>query len=143
MRTYAASIAYACVLALVSSEGGAFYVGIILTTLRQFATSFQVCMPGAVTAIFGPEALATNLGFILLFQIPPNLFGAAIAGVIRDGTYDWKWVITFAGLCSLAGGVFAALGEFEVKRQYRDAIKLRTPIATARLHTTKQLLAKV
>jgi hypothetical protein len=86
-------------------------LSLTVTDASQFATSFQVCIPGAVTEIFGPEALATNLGFILLFQIPPNLFGAAIAGVIRDETQGWKWIITFAGCCSFGGGLLAGFGK--------------------------------
>lgn len=64
-----------------------------------------------VGEIFGPEALATNLGFISLFNMPASLFGAPIAGVIRDDSQSWKWMIVFAGSCSLAGGTIATMGK--------------------------------
>jgi hypothetical protein len=113
MRSYAGIIAYSIVLALVCDYLDHILRrgSLILDAFLKFGTSFQVCLPGAVGEIFGPEALATNLGFISLFNLPASLFAAPIAGVIRDDTQSWKWMIVFAGACSLAGGMIATFGK--------------------------------
>jgi len=43
--------------------------------------------------------------------MPASLFAAPIAGVIRDDTKSWKWMIVFAGTSSLAGGLIAVCGK--------------------------------
>jgi hypothetical protein len=106
----------------------------------QFATSFQVCVPGAVAEIFGQEALASNLGFIMLFNMPGSLFASPIAGAIRDQTGTWKWMIVFAGTCSLLGGVIASLGEFRYVVLMRSNAK--TIATAARFRVSQVLLTK-
>jgi hypothetical protein len=101
-------------------------------------------MPGAIIAIFGPEALATNLGFISLFNLPGSLFGAPIAGVIRDRTHSFKWIIVFAGCCSLAGGVLATLGKLSsLPCSHFDATETVLRISLARLKATVKVMKKV
>jgi len=77
------------------------------------APGYLGLLPQIVVTLFGPAALASNTGFLLLFNAPGSLVSGPLGGALFDltGRTSFKYTIICMGALQLAGGLIALWGE--------------------------------
>jgi MFS family permease len=77
------------------------------------APGYLGLMPQIVVTIFGPHALASNTGILLLFNGPGNLIAGPLGGALFDvsGRTTWKWMIITMGSIQILGGLICCWGK--------------------------------
>ncbi|KAF8484200.1 major facilitator superfamily domain-containing protein [Gautieria morchelliformis] len=74
-------------------------------------------LPAVLAHIFDPDKLPTITGLFLTSELPGQMAGGPIAGVIlSSGNGQWTPVILFAGITIFCGSLFAVATRFQVQR---------------------------
>jgi predicted MFS family arabinose efflux permease len=92
------------------------YVGICMFAVMYglIAPGYLGILPQIVVTLFGPNALASNVGILLLFNAPGNLVAGPLGGAIYDasGRTTFSYMIVTMGCLQILGGVVACWARF-------------------------------
>lgn len=82
------------------------------------APGYLGLLPQIVVTVFGPAALASNVGLLLLFAGPGMVVSAALGGAMFDATgrTDMKYMIVVMGGMQIFAGVLACWARVKASR---------------------------
>ncbi|TXT04859.1 hypothetical protein VHUM_03942 [Vanrija humicola] len=82
------------------------------------APGYLGLLPQIVVTVFGPTALASNVGLLLLFAGPGMVVSASLGGAMFDATgrTDMKWMIVVMGGLQIFAGVLASWARIKASK---------------------------
>ena len=115
LNTYILCFALSAVVQLSLWLTASTYAQIIVYAITYgiVAPGYLGLLPQMVVQLFGPANLATNVGWLILFNGPGNMAGGPLAGALYDhtGRTDFRPMIIMAGSLQFAAAFIALWGE--------------------------------